>query len=93
MKSIFIGSKARPTYLVEIHPAKKQIHIYKPDRFSKNEEFYEKYSLGQEVLTAKYDKIIVQPVAYKQFLHAPEMIVIIKKKPIRIASAIREMKV
>ena len=93
MKSIFIGSKAKPTYLVEIHPAKKQIHIYKPDRFSKDEEFYEKYSLGQEVLTAKYDKIIIQPVAYKGYFHAPEMIVVIKKRPIRIASAIREMKV
>jgi hypothetical protein len=92
MKPIFIGSKARPTYLVEIHPAKKQIHIYKPDRFSKNEEFYEKYSLGQPVLTATYDKIIVQPVAYKHYLHAPEMIIIIKKKPIRIATTIREIR-
>ena len=72
MKSIFIGSKSKPTYLVEIHPAKKQIHIYKPD--------------------AKYDKIIVQPVSYKQFLHAPEMIIVIKKKPIRIATTIREIK-
>lgn len=92
MKSIFIGSKAKPTYLVEIHPAKKQIHIYKPDRFSKNEEFYEKYALGQEVLTATYDKIIVQPAAYKSYLHAPEMIIVIKKKPIRIATTIREIK-
>ena len=93
MKSIFIGSKAKPTYLVEIHPAKKLLHIYKPDRFSKNEEFYEKYSLGQEVLTATYDKIIVQPSAYKGYFHAPEMIVVIKKKPIRIATTIREIKV
>ena len=92
MKSIFIGSKAKPTYLVEINPAKKQIHIYKPDRFSKNEEFYEKYALGQEVLTATYDKIIVQPVAYKGYFHAPEMIMVIKKKPIRIATTIREIR-
>ena len=92
MKSIFVGSKAKPTYLVEIHPAKKQIHIYKPDRFSKNEEFYEKYALGQEVLTAKYDKIMAQPTPYRQFLHAPEMIVYIKKKPIRITTTIREIK-
>jgi len=92
MKSIFIGSKAKPTYLVEINPAKKEIHIYKPDRFSKHEEFYEKYSLGQLVLTSKYDKIIVQPVAYKHYLHAPEMIIVIKKKPIRIATTIREIK-
>jgi len=92
MKSIFIGSKAKPTYLVEINPAKKEIHIYKPDRFSKHEEFYEKYSLGQLVLTSKYDKIIVQPAAYKHYLHAPEMIIVIKKKPIRIATTIREIK-
>jgi hypothetical protein len=92
MKSIFIGSKAKPTYLVEIHPAKKLLHIYKPDRFSKNEEFYEKYSLGQEVLTATYDKIIVQPAAYKGYLHAPEMIAYIKKKPIRITTTIREIR-
>ena len=93
MKSIFIGSKAKPTFLVEIYPSKKQIVVYKPDRFSKNEEFYEKYSLGQEVLTARYDKIIVQPTAYKQLLHAPEMIVIVKKKPIRIATTIKEMRI
>jgi hypothetical protein len=92
MKSIFIGSKSKPTYLVEIHPSKKQIHIYKPDRFSKNEEFYEKYALGVEVLTAKYDKIMAQPTSYKHYLHAPEMIVYIKKKPIRIATTIREIK-
>jgi hypothetical protein len=92
MKSIFIGSKAKPTYLVEIHPAKKQIHIYKPDRFSKNEEFYEKYALGQEVLTAKYDKIMAQLTPYKQFLHATQMIVNIKKKPIRIKTTMRQIK-
>jgi hypothetical protein len=92
MKSIFIGTKTKPTYLAEINPSKKQIHIYKPDRFSKNEEFYEKYALGQLVLTATYDKIIVQPVAYKGYLHAPEMIVIIKRKPIRVATTIREIR-
>jgi hypothetical protein len=91
MKSIFIGSKAKPTFLVEIYPNKKQIVVYKPDRFSKNEEFYEKYSLGQEVLTATYDKIIVKPTAYKKFLHSQGMIVVIKKKPILIATTIKEM--
>lgn len=78
--------------MVEIVPAKKQIRIYKPDQYSKNEEFYEKYALGLEVLTAKYDKIMAQPTPYKQFLHAPEMIVYIKKKPIRIATTIREIR-
>ena len=91
MKSIFIGNKTKPTFLAEIIPNKKQIRIYKPDRFSKNEEFYEKYALGQEVLSATYSSLLFTkaPIAYKQFLYVPEMIIVVKKKQIRVSTTIR----
>jgi hypothetical protein len=37
---------------------KKDITIYKPDKISKDEEFYEKYALGKIVFTAKNAEII-----------------------------------
>ena len=54
---IFIGSKKSPTFLLNIDKNKNVI-IYTPDKLSKNEEFYEKYSLGKIVLNDKYDDII-----------------------------------
>ena len=94
MKSIFIGNKAKPSFLVEINPGKK-IRIYKPDQLSKNEEFYEKYALGQEILSITYRALLFKkaPTAYKQFLYSPEMIVVLKDTQIRIATTIRQSKV
>jgi hypothetical protein len=40
MDSYFVGSKTIPDFLVEL--SKKDLTIYKPDKYSKNEEFYEK---------------------------------------------------
>jgi hypothetical protein len=97
MKSILIGKKAKPTYLVEIDPKKKQLTIYKPDRYSAREEFYEKYVLGETILTTKYDKLFFKehPIEYRHITGAPEMLyatemaVVIKKKQIRISTRIQ----
>jgi hypothetical protein len=91
MKSIFVGSKSKPTFLVEILPKKKEISIYMPDTFSKNEEFYEKYALGRLVVKAKYSAISCSPVPYKGYLYAPELIVKIKNKEYMITNKIKEI--
>ena len=88
MYKYFVGKKSNPTFLVEVD---KKISIYKPDKYSKNENFYEKYSLGELVLETKYDEIFVNPVSFKKFLFAPEMIVKIKKKYLIISTNIKEI--
>ena len=42
-KSFFVGDKIKPSFLIEINTKQKIVSIYKPDKISKNEEFYEKY--------------------------------------------------
>ena len=94
MKFILIGKKAKPTYLVEIDPKKKQLMIYKPDEYSKGEEFYERYALGEKVFAAKYDKLYFKepPIAYRDIMYAPklfyapEMVMIIKKRQIHVST-------
>lgn len=68
MNSFFVGKKSKPSFLVEVIPDKKIISIYKPDKYSKNEEFYEKYSLGELIMTSKFNSIIFRkkPVPYTQ---------------------------
>jgi hypothetical protein len=95
MKPILIGNKAKPTYLIEFQP--KTLTIYKPDRYSKNEDFYERYTLGQVVLTTPYDNILFAkaPVAYRRVMDAPdllyatELIIVVKKKQIRVSTSIQ----
>jgi hypothetical protein len=95
MKSILIGKKGKPTYLVEIEP--KKLTIYKPDRHSKQEDFYEQYVLGEVVLSTPYDKILFTkaPIAYRRVMDAPnllyamEMNIVVKKKQIRVSTSIR----
>lgn len=74
---IFIGSKTKPTFL--LHADKnKNLLVYTPDKLSKNEEFYEQYSLGKIVLDEKYNDIIFinKPVLYKmKKKYVPELIV------------------
>jgi len=53
---VFVGSEKKPTFLVEIN--KKNVTVYKPDKYSKNEDPYEKYSLGEIVLETSFDAII-----------------------------------
>jgi hypothetical protein len=97
MKSILIGKKAKPTYLVEIDPKKKKLIIYKPDQYSAGEDFYERYVLGETILTTKYDKLFFKthPIAYRritgapELLYATEMVVVMKKKQIRISTRIQ----
>ena len=80
MKSFFVGSKSKPSFLVEVSP--KKICVYKPDAFSKKESFYERYSLGEKVLDTAYTDIIFEtmPVAYKEHYYVPEIILLYKKK-------------
>ena len=71
MNSFFVGdNKLKPSFLVEIMTKQKKINIYKPDNYSKNETFYEKYSLGKILIETKYDNIIFvkKPVPYKKNL-------------------------
>ena len=57
MDSYFVGSKSSLKFLFELRK-KKDLTIYKPDKISKDEEFYEKYALGKVVFTAKNAEII-----------------------------------
>ena len=72
MNSFFVGKKSKPSFLVEVIPDKKIISIYKPDKYSKSEEFYEKYSLGELIMTSTFNTIIFskKPVTYTQVEHA-----------------------
>jgi hypothetical protein len=98
MKSILIGKKGKPTYLVEIEP--KKLTIYKPDRYSKQEDFYEQYVLGEVVLTTPYNKILFTkaPISYRRvmdppdLLYATELIIVVKKKHIRVSTTIQIVK-
>lgn len=90
MKSFFVGSKLNPSFLIEV--TSKKITVYKPDEYSKGEDFYERYSLGQKVLETNYSNIFSKnPVPYKKHLYVPELIVVIKKKNILIKNRIQEI--
>jgi len=82
MNSFFVGKKSKPSFLLEVIPEKKIISIYKPDKYSKNEEFYEKYALGEVIITTKFNDIIFikNPVSYKNNLYVPIIILKIKNK-------------
>jgi len=80
--SIFVGSKVKPSFLVEMNKKTKEIAVYTPDEYSKNEEFYERYSLGKLLIKAKYTEIAFskKPAPYKKFSHVPSMSVKIRGK-------------
>jgi len=92
MNSFFVGKKSKPSFLVEILPDKKIISIYKPDKYSKNEEFYEKYALGEMIITTKFNNIIFNknPVSYKNHLFVPIIILKIKNKIFLVSEKISE---
>jgi len=94
MNSFFVGDKLKPSFLIEVITKQKIINIYKPDKYSKNEEFYEKYSLGKLLIQTKYNDIIFvkNPVSYKDdFLFSPEMIFRIKNKYFIVSNMIKEV--
>jgi len=92
MNSFFVGKKTRPSFLLEVIPDKKIISIYKPDKYSKNEEFYEKYALGEMIITTKFNNIIFSknPVSYKNHLFVPIIILNIKNKYFVVSETISE---
>ena len=94
MVGIFVGSKTKPTFLVEVNKNRKEITIYTPDKYSKDEEFYEKYALGKLLLQTKYTDIMLtkKPVAYKNYGYVPDMIVKIKNQCFKISTKIEKLK-
>ena len=92
MDSYFVGSKSSPEFLVEL--SKKDLTIYKPDKYSKNEEFYEKYALGKIVFTAKNAEIIFtqNTISYKKQKYTPELIIRTKDKYILVNKNIKKLK-
>ena len=95
MNSFFVGKKSRPSFLVEVIPDKKIISIYKPDKYSKNEEFYEKYALGELIITTKFSNITFNksPVSYKNYLFVPIITLKIKNKYFVVSNTISEANV
>jgi hypothetical protein len=91
MKIYFVGSKSSPEFLVEFR--KKDLTIYKPDKYSKDEEFYEKYALGKIVFTAKNAEIIFtqNTVSYKKEKYTPELIIRTKDKYILVNKTIKKL--
>ena len=94
MESYFVGTKSTPEFLVEVSKKTKQVSIYKPDKYSKDEEFYEKYSLGKLVWTSSYEDIVFtkKTVAYKKQKYTPEIIIKAKNKYILVAEKIIQLK-
>lgn len=92
MKIYFVGSKTTPDFLVELN--KNNLTIYKPDKISKDEEFYEKYALGKVVFTAKNVEIIFTQniVSYKKEKYTPELIIRTKDKYILVNKNIKKLK-
>jgi hypothetical protein len=92
MESYFVGSKSSPEFLVELH--KNNLTIYKPDKYSKNEEFYEKYALGKVVFSAKNAEIIFTQniVSYKKKKYTPELIIKSNDKYILVNKNIKKLK-
>jgi len=88
--NIFVGSEKNPTFLVEIN---KNITVYKPDKYSKNEDPYEKYILGEIILETSFDSVIYKGLTkynipgypIKAYI-TPEIIIRIKDKYICISN-------
>jgi hypothetical protein len=93
MSSFFVGKKSRPSFLLEVIPDKKIISIYKPDKYSKNEDFYEKYALGEMIITTKFNNIVFSknPVSYKNNLFVPIIILKIKNKYFSVSNTISKI--
>jgi len=95
MDSYFVGSKTTPEFLVELYKKTNNITIYKPDKYSKDEEFYEKYALGKVVFTAKNAEIIfTQNVVstHKIYKYTPELIIRTNDKYILVNKNIKKLK-
>ena len=98
MDSYFVGTKSAPEFLVDVSKKTKQVSIYKPDKYSKDEEFYEKYSLGKIVWTSSYEDIVFikKPVAYKKQKYTsgytPEIIIKANNKYILVSEKITQLK-
>jgi len=94
MEHYFVGKRAKPSFLVSVQKTKKNVTIYKPDGASKNEEFFEKYYLGQVLVETKYSDIIFinKPVKFKNhYEYVPEIILKIKGKYYMVSDKMKEL--
>lgn len=77
IKTYFIGpNKSKPSFLVEVNPAKKLVTMYKPDSISAKQNFIERYTLGKMIFYKKYStiKFETKPIPYKKrYLYAPSI--------------------
>lgn len=94
MDSYFVGSKTSPEFLVELQKKTKDLTIYKPDKYSKDEEFYEKYALGKVVIKVKNAEIIFTQnvISYKKEKYTPELIIRANDKYILVNNTIKKLK-
>jgi len=89
--NIFVGSEKNPTFLVELN--KNNVTVYKPDKYSKNEDPYEKYILGEIILETSFYSVIYKELkkynipgySIKAYI-TPEIIIRIKDKYISISN-------
>ena len=91
MPIYFTGSKSKPSFLIDIS---KNISIYTPDEYSKNENFFEKYYLGKNILETKYDIVLFTKdiIKYKKYYnYTPELIIKIKNKYLLICDTIKKI--
>jgi hypothetical protein len=91
MEHFFVGKKANPRYLVETIPKKKEIKIYKPDKYSDHLDHYERYALGKNILTINYENILFtkQPVDNNEHRYIPEIIIKTKNTYIWVSKHIK----
>jgi hypothetical protein len=100
METYFVGTKARPEYLIEIFRAQKTVRVYQPDRHSKGLNAYEKYVLGDMVSETKYKVIHFSkpPVPYKKLkdappiMYAPHVMFVVKKEGIVFGKDMKKIK-
>lgn len=92
MSTYFVGgTKTNPVFLVEISNKKKQITVYKPDIYSKGEDFFEKYVLGEVVMKVKYNQLFLEKNVVsckKKYKFIPDMMIKVKNKMFLIGNRI-----
>lgn len=92
MNVYYVGSKARPEFLLEVNPKKKEVTVYKPDAHSRGLDRFERYVLGKTVAQIRYDQLLFskKPVAYQSYLYAPSALVVVKKGGLEVGKGVRE---
>jgi len=95
MDTFYVGPKKPPQYLVEVYKNERQIRVYTPDRYSKKQQFHDRYALGKKVVDTRYDEIIItkRPSAYKNYKYLPELVVRVGDKYYSVTDKIKQLPV